>query len=198
MDQAPAWDWGCLLVPSGPWLCQGGREQHERVSPGRGCTGTRDWHRKVHCPKWCRLRGSKSFLCCLFACKQGLKMKAVAFSIFIFYYQGEVSSHCKAPNFFYKSGSNKACCSRGEGRCAASCLALLYPLAKAGVKAKPHGTAQPVSMCHVLLFLMAPTQQGSHSPVCCPLLCGGREQSCLCLQYGFDLGIKPLQCFFLS
>lgn len=118
-------------------------------------------------------------------------MKVVAFWIFILYYQGEVGSHCKALNFFYKSGSNNACCPRGEGRCAASCLALLCPLAKAGVKAKPHDTARPVSVCHTLLSLAAPTQQDSHSPGCCPLLCGGREQPCL---YGFDLGIKSLQC----
>lgn len=132
----------------------------------------------------------------LFVCKQSLETKVVAFCSFsVLHYQGELGSHCRATTSFYKSGSNKACCPLGGGRCAEICLALLYPLAKPGVKAKTGGADSPGSnMSHTLLSLAAPSQQDSRSLGCCPLLSDDREQSSLCLQCGFDLGIKSLQC----
>lgn len=80
-------------------------------------------------------RDFKSLLCFLFVCFQ-TAMKVVAFWIFILYYQGEVGSQCKALNFFYKSGSNKACCPRGEGRCAASCLGFALSPCQSQVESK--------------------------------------------------------------
>lgn len=108
--------------------------------------------------------------------------------VFVLNYQGELGSHCKAPNCFYK---NKACCPRGQGRCAEIHLALLYPHAKPGAKAETRGAILLGSnVSHRLLSLSAAHPAGL---VFSWLLSGAREQSSLHLQPAFDLGVKSLQ-----
>lgn len=169
-------------------------ESSTSVRVQAGSTGIWNWHRKVHCPKWCRLRGIlKAFYAfCLFAFKQQWKWWHFGFLSSIT--RVKSAHNAKHWTSFINRAATKPAAQGEKEDVLQAALALLYPLAKARLKAKPHGTARPVSMCYVLLSLTAPTQQVLHSPGCCPLLCGGREQCCLCLQYGFDLGIKSLQC----
>lgn len=101
---------------------------------------------------------------------------------------GELGSCCEGPNSFYKSGSNKACCPRGRGRCAEICLALLYPLAKPGGKAVT--AALPGSdVSHPLLALALPARQHSRSSGC-RFLETGSNPLCICspdLIWGLNL-----------
>lgn len=146
-------------------------------------------------------RAFRSLLCFLFVFKQSLKRKVMVFCFgwlvglvyFILYYQGELGSHCKAPNSFYKSVSNKACCPGEEGDVQNP---LVYALAEPVVKAKPRGAVLPGSnVSHTPLCLLAAHPAGF--ALSWLLLSGDREQSSLLLQPGFDLGIKSLRpCVF--
>lgn len=119
--------------------------------------------------------------------------------VFLFPIVAEFGLRCKAPNSFHKSGSNKACCPRGWGRCAEICLVLLYPLAKSAGKALTGGAALPGSDVSLsLLALVLPTRQHSCSSGCC-FLETGSNPLCLCsLDLIWGLNLCCVFCSFLN